>query len=179
MTTISVNGRWRGRRIAPEQRAEQLWGNCTNTDDPDACWEWRGSYTGPPFANGKRYGALYSGGRNVRVHVQAWILTHGPVPEGLIVRHVVCYNPPCCNPAHLAVGTHQDNHDDMVRDGRSTRGEKNAQARLTALTVLEIRRRYAAGDETLLSLAIEYGISFQHVSDIIRRRRWAHLEESS
>jgi hypothetical protein len=38
----------------------------------------------------------------------------------MIVRHQ-CHNPPCVNPAHLLIGTNQDNSDDMTRALRSAK----------------------------------------------------------
>jgi hypothetical protein len=52
-----------------------------------------------------------------RSHRAAWKLTHGPIPDGLQVLHR-CDNPPCCNPAHLFLGTQQDNIADMHKKGR-------------------------------------------------------------
>lgn len=48
----------------------------------------------------------------ITTHRAAWIVTHGPIPDGLQVLHR-CDNPPCCNPAHLFLGTQLDNVSDM------------------------------------------------------------------
>lgn len=53
-------------------------------------------------------------------HRQTWVFTHGQIPHGLHVLHR-CDNPPCCNPAHLFLGTNLDNIADRVRKGRSRR----------------------------------------------------------
>lgn len=60
----------------------------------------------------------------ILVHRLAWALHHGadPDPELLVLHR--CNNPPCCNPGHLYLGTHRDNHDDMKRAGRARSGLK-------------------------------------------------------
>jgi hypothetical protein len=65
--------------------------------------------------NSEGYGRITEGGhagRIVYAHRVAWELVHGPIPEGLLVLHT-CDNPPCCNPAHLRVGTHLENIQEM------------------------------------------------------------------
>lgn len=131
------------------------------------CWEYKGSRTI------QGYGRITSKGVTVKAHrasYEAWV---GGIPNGLVVLHS-CDNPTCINPKHLSVGTHQDNADDMVRKGRSFKGtgEKHSQARLTSEQVAEIRAKYVPRKYTLAKLADEYGISFQHVSDIINRKKW-------
>jgi hypothetical protein len=85
------------------------------------CWEWQG-YRMP---NG--YGQIGSGGdanrdgRNLLAHRVSWELHHGEsVPEGKVVRHYVCDNPRCVNPAHLRLGTQADNIADMKAKGRGS-----------------------------------------------------------
>ncbi len=75
---------------------------------PDDCWEW----TAGKIPGG--YGAVWDNsiGRHRHAHRLAWELANGPIPDGLWVLHR-CDNPPCCNPAHLWLGTQHDN--DMDR----------------------------------------------------------------
>ena len=80
---------------------------------PDGCIIWTGR------GNGQYgYGSMSFRGRRVGVHRLAWMLRHGPVPDGLYVLHR-CDTPPCLNPDHLFLGTKADNSADMVAKGRS------------------------------------------------------------
>lgn len=95
--------------------AERLWQRVA-VGGPDECWPWTAKTT---CAGG--YGKLYSGQTIIRAHRFAYELAKGPIPQGLIVRHI-CDNPPCCNPGHLVVGTMKENTQDMMRRGRSKKG---------------------------------------------------------
>ncbi len=70
------------------------------------------------FRDDNGYGRVSIGGVFVMTHRAAWIEANGEVPDGLLVCHK-CDNPPCCDPNHLFVGTHQDNNDDCVAKGRA------------------------------------------------------------
>jgi len=81
---------------------------------PDECWLWTAGRAG------SGYGQFYRR-KNVPVgaHRFSWELAHGqPVPPGRMVMHL-CDNPPCVNPAHLVVGTCQDNARDCAAKGRN------------------------------------------------------------
>lgn len=78
-----------------------------HVDKTARCWLWLGS------RNYKGYG-LY---RSFKAHRVAWLLTFGDIPNGLCVCHA-CDNPPCVNPSHLWLGTHQANATDKMRKGR-------------------------------------------------------------
>ncbi len=54
-------------------------------------------------------------------------------------------------------------------------GEDNGNAKLTAVKVRRIRKRYADGKSTQRQLAAEYGLTFEYVSRLIRRKYWKHL----
>lgn len=83
-------------------------------DDAD-CWIWTGE------VNNRGYGrfTVYRGERRFRplAHRLAYELANGELARALVVRHS-CDNPPCCNPAHLSVGTQRDNARDAQERGR-------------------------------------------------------------
>lgn len=132
----------------------------------DDCWLWSGARV--PTG----YGRLSVGGQARGAHIVAWEIHHGmAVPPGHEVRHVVCGNPPCVNPAHLAAGTRADNMDDMVRDGHSQRGRKHYAVKLTVTDVLSIR----ISTESNIALAERYGVAPSTISNIKRGYNWAWL----
>jgi hypothetical protein len=82
--------------------------------------------------------------------------------------------------ANLSYGTRRQNSGpDRARDGTTNRGERCGSAKLTAAIVIECRRRYAAGEETLTAMAREHGVSIGHMSQIVSGKKWAHLPVTS
>lgn len=85
-----------------------------------SCWLWQGKKI-------RGYGALGSRRNNeIYAHRISWTLTYGSIPVGLNVLHR-CDVHACVNPAHLWLGTQQDNIADMDQKGRraSFRGALN------------------------------------------------------
>jgi hypothetical protein len=103
------------------------------------------------------------------VHRLVYERTHGPVPAGTWVWHR-CDSRVCCNPVHLEARA-QGNW----RLGERTRGEAHHLARLTESSVREIRSRHAAGERSV-ALARAFGVSRTAISDIVRHRRWRHID---
>ena len=70
--------------------------------------------------NRKGYGVVKIGGRNGKTylaHRVSYELFVGPIPDGMFVCHT-CDNPACILPAHLWLGTNQQNMQDASRKGR-------------------------------------------------------------
>lgn len=97
----------------PKPLAEKLWPR-VDRKGPDDCWPYRSA------VHRDFYGNLSNGakGSQISSHVAAYVLANGPVPEGMVVRHTCDYKP-CCNPAHLVIGTTKDNVRDMWERGRA------------------------------------------------------------
>ena len=130
------------------------------------CIEWQGT------RNQQGYGKVQRNRKAIHAHRYAYERAHGPIPEGLVVRHK-CDNPPCVNPDHLEVGTALDNARDAVNRGRTARGEKSGSAILTEGDVLYIRK--VKGEITQVEIARMYGVSRETVSAIHTGRTWSHL----
>jgi len=130
------------------------------------------------------YGRMRMGGRKGKhylAHRLSYIIHH-PLTIDLMEHPDICVchrcdNPKCVNPAHLFLGSQQDNHRDMVSKGRiaDKRGEKHHLVKLTEDDVREIRTRYANGGITQQQLALEYGMNNSTLNRIILRKRWKHI----
>ena len=81
------------------------------------------------------------------------------------------------NVGHIIPGTNAENARDRIAAGTSNRGESHGMSKLTAHQVLEIRARCIGkyGEQTVL--AVEYGVTKAYISDIVRRKRWAWLDD--
>jgi hypothetical protein len=158
-------------RAAPEQRPaiERFFEKVDASAGAFGCWPWIGELD----RNG--YGKFYLSGRMGWAHRAAYTLLVGAIPAGFDVRHLECDNPPCCNPAHLAVGTHWQNVHDSINKGRNNRGERSGTAKLTADQVRAIRAEYAGGGVLMREIAARAGVSHSLVKRIVRRERWAHV----
>ena len=144
------------------QDIERFWAK-VNKGEPNACWEWQGS------RSKSGHGRFGKAGTPLLVHRIAYELANGPIPEGLLVIHS-CFNAPCCNPAHLRVGTYHDNNMDTAISGR------HWAQKLTPEDVIEIRRLEKEGVNTH-DIAKQFGIKEGTVRDIaVYKRSWTWLK---
>jgi hypothetical protein len=141
--------------------AERFWRR-VDKGSPEMCWLWRGQ------RRRGGYGGIEDGqGRKLSAHRVAWILTRGNIPDGLFVCHS-CDEPRCVNPAHLFLGTADDNMADMVAKGRQVSGS----AKLIPAEATAIRELATAGKHTHRELAKMFGVTRPTVSNILARRTW-------
>ena len=134
---------------------------------PGECWEWSG-------ARNKGYGVFSVHGSKPRVaHVVAWELHTGrQLPDGMVVRHT-CDNPPCCNPAHLLLGTHGDNNRDKAERGRCGYNGKGF-THLNHAEVREIRQLHQEGIN-MTEIARRYGRSRATIIRVVHRQVFANV----
>ncbi len=126
-----------------------------------------------------RYGyhsvKLCHDGKSRRVLVHTLVLTTfvGPCPSGMECRHIDG-NRTNNHVSNLAWGTRSENSQDKLLHGTDSRGERSGLAKLTAVDVLEIRRR-AANGESYADIAKAFLVHASSVSLIVRRKRWEHI----
>lgn len=136
----------------------------------DVCWPYQGHIT--EFG----YGRVGISGENEMAHRIAYGLNYGEIPEGLFVLHE-CDNRRCCNPAHLFLGTREENNTDRDAKGRHVvlRGEQIGNSKLTAEQVKQIRFWYALGGYTQAALARRFNLERSCISALVTRKNWRHI----
>ncbi len=150
--------------------AEKFWEK-VSVRGPTECWPWTAGTKG-----NNEYGNFCVAGTPTSVASRmAWILSRGPIPEGLWVLHT-CDNPPCCNPAHLFLGTPKRNTSDMHTKGRAKppRGQRNGNHKLTELQVILMKQKMREGQSTR-SVGLEFGVSHTTADWIKRGKLWKHV----
>lgn len=152
-----------------------FWEKVDRGGGPDACWNWK---------RGKRtrgYGAAYHNGRQWPASRLAYALAVGAIPPDMCVCHR-CDNPPCCNPAHLFLGTVAENARDRARKGRgksnitsflrlhperTARGFQLPHSKVSKEMACAVREMYALGGVTQQDLARRFGVHQAQISRIV------------
>ena len=139
----------------------------------DGCWGWKAFRDRKGYARMNVRTAEWH--RSISAHRVSWVIHNGDIPAEMNVLHH-CDNPECSNPAHLYLGTHEQNMRDMKERGRAKGagkpGEGCGHAKLTTESVLRIR---AASDQSRADLARAYGVSKGTIALIQRRKTWRHI----
>lgn len=159
-----------GRAFIPRPRArtvdQRFWEKVAKRG-PDECWNWTASLLTDGYGNFRYQGKAWP------AHRWLWAQTHGPIPQGLVVRHT-CDNPPCVNPAHHLLGTNADNKQDEVDRGRHAYGSRNGWSKLHENDVKQIKRRLRDGDRRD-TIATDFQVCIATVSHIASGRSWRHV----
>ena len=154
---------------------DRFWSRVDRSAGLDGCWPWTACRH--PSGYGHTTKSLGGG----YAHRAAYQIATGQDPRGMVVRHT-CDNPPCCNPAHLRIGTVADNARDREERGRHPhsgmrRGSSHPRTKLTEEKVRASRERRAAG-ESIASLAACFGVSHHTMSVALRGMTWKHVDDA-
>lgn len=140
-------------------------------DKSGECWIWTGTAAG-----NSGYGRFKLNGKVESAHRVAWMLSNGSeIPKGMSVCHT-CDNRLCVNPAHLFLGSQQDNVADAINKGRHhllpTRND--GARKLTDEQAREIRDNYVPHYFGARKLARKYGIRHSSVQRILNNKTYVN-----
>lgn len=155
-----------GKRHTTGKSLAAFWARVNKTD---GCWLWTGA------KNEWGYGlTTWTGAKNLRAHRISYELANGTIPAGLLVMHR-CDTPACVNPAHLFLGTDNDNRADCITKERHARGE-TGRAKLTQDQVREMRRIRKERGIVYTKLGPLFGVSTTQARSICSGINWAHIK---
>lgn len=151
-------------------KSERLWSKI-NVGSKDECWIWKGAKTTAG------YGVLRVNYKPRYTHRLMWMLHNKTnIPKKDCICHS-CDNPPCCNPAHLFLGSQADNLKD-ARDKGKMEMARGINHHATELSEDDIRQiRYLGQTKmTHKDIGERFGTTRMSVNDIIHKRTWAHID---
>lgn len=142
---------------------QRFWSKVDKTAE---CWLW--------IAGKSKAGYGYFGTEKgiEKAHRVAYRFAYGDFDPSYWVLHR-CDNPPCVRPDHLFLGDAKDNAVDRKDKGRQANfeGERNPNAKLNLLQVVEIRKRFEEG-ENQNSIAKEFPVKRSMIGNIVRNLNW-------
>ncbi len=163
------------------ERDRKRFSKYVSEPDERGCMLWKGHTNG-------QYGMFHTQGKGHPAHRFAYMMKHGPIIEGMVVRHK-CDVRLCVNVDHLEIGTHKDNCRDMYERGRAPsqqpgykpwqakhpdltiKGGKHHRAKLTDDQAKAVRILHEQG-LTQIAIGKMFGVSNSTVSLIVRDSRY-------
>ncbi len=170
MKPIEMRSKNRGLRLKKQLPVAERFAAKWERDEATGCWVWKATL----HSNG--YGRFKLPGRMAFAHRASWELHRGPIAKGLFVLHR-CDNPPCVNPDHLWLGTHNENMADMRAKQRQNKGTRQHAAKLTEPMVYGIRAmlKHGASHE---ECSIIFGVGRSTIQEVGTRATWDHLPDA-
>ena len=141
--------------------------------EPDECWLWSGRISTGGYGNVTLPTEEFSrtgGGalRTVTASRAVIILREGR--ELLRSEYALhsCDNPPCCNPAHLSMGSALENMGQKMERGRG--GHTRRRVRLSDAEVARMRFEYNECSADVPSLVLRFGVCYATALNIVKGR---------
>lgn len=158
------------RKSKPTRYTNLQWLRDHVDHDSDECLLW------PFVRTGKGYGHVTVGGKTkIASRVMcAFVNGEPPTPEHQSAHSCGNGHLGCVNPRHLSWKTNDENIQDKIAHGRSTRGERQWQSKLTATEAKQIRS--LLGTASHAEIAQKFGVNKWCVADISRGKTWGWIE---
>lgn len=119
---------------------------------------------------GQRYPKIKRNGKTIILSRFIYSERFGPIPEGMVIRHK-CDNTFCINVEHLELGSVYDSIKDRNDRGRTAKGERVGNCKLTENQVRTIQTNL----RTTTDIAKDYGVAQQLISRVKLKQCWRHL----
>jgi hypothetical protein len=107
----------------------------------------------------------------MRAHRLSYLLFVGEIPDGMCVCHR-CDVRNCIRPDHLFLGTNGENSKDRHSKGRTCRGARHTNAKLSDSDVRSIRVSYPEMNQ--VQLAKKYDVSQCTIFNVLRNKHYIH-----
>lgn len=141
-----------------QKQKDKFWARVDKSAGDNCCWPWTKGR-----CKKRGYGKVNYKNRQYKSHRIAYMLSIGPISDGLLICHH-CDNPPCCNPSHLYQGNYKTNAEDTIARGRRPIPKHkrlfesmipDIAALLAVNTRAEVAKMFGVGRRTLTSFMVK------------------------